>query len=42
MLHILDLSGRHFKSFEPHTASVSDISIDVTAEFVATASIDGE
>ncbi|KAI0940385.1 hypothetical protein AcV5_001504 [Taiwanofungus camphoratus] len=42
MLHILDLSGRHFKSFEPHTASVSDISIDVTAEFVATASIDGQ
>ncbi|OBZ70108.1 Vacuolar protein sorting-associated protein 41 [Grifola frondosa] len=40
MLHILDLAGQHIKSFEPHSASVSDVSMDVTAEFVATASID--
>lgn len=42
MLHILDLSGQHIKSFTAHTASVSDISMDVTGDFIATASIDGE
>ncbi|KAH9947191.1 vacuolar protein sorting-associated protein 41 [Amylocystis lapponica] len=42
MLHILDLAGQHLKSFEAHTASVSDISMDITAEFVASASIDGQ
>ncbi|EIW51779.1 vacuolar protein sorting-associated protein 41 [Trametes versicolor FP-101664 SS1] len=42
MLHILDLSGQHIKSFTAHTASVSDISMDVTGDFIATASIDGQ
>ncbi|KAI0351535.1 vacuolar protein sorting-associated protein 41 [Trametes cingulata] len=42
MLHILDLSGQHIKSFPGHSASVSDISMDVTGDFIATASIDGQ
>jgi len=42
MLHILDLSGQHIKSFEVHSASVTDISMDITAEWIATTSIDGE
>lgn len=42
MLHILDLSGQHIKSFPAHSASVSDISVDLTGDFIATASIDGE
>ncbi|PCH40689.1 hypothetical protein WOLCODRAFT_117498 [Wolfiporia cocos MD-104 SS10] len=42
MLHILDLSGQHVKSFEAHTASVTDIAMDVSADWVATASIDGQ
>ncbi|OCH94458.1 vacuolar protein sorting-associated protein 41 [Obba rivulosa] len=41
-LHILDLNGQHIKSFSVHSASVNDISIDVTAEWVATASLDGQ
>ncbi|EMD40305.1 hypothetical protein CERSUDRAFT_121110 [Gelatoporia subvermispora B] len=41
-LHILDLSGQHIKSFDVHSASVNDISIDSTAEWVATASLDGQ
>ncbi|KAH9848839.1 vacuolar protein sorting-associated protein 41 [Lenzites betulinus] len=42
MLHILDLSGQHIKSFPAHSASVSDISVDLTGDFIATASIDGQ
>ncbi|CDO75230.1 hypothetical protein BN946_scf184895.g10 [Trametes cinnabarina] len=40
MLHILDLSGQHIKSLRAHSASVLDISIDLTGDFIATASID--
>ena len=42
MLHILSLAGELVKSFQPHSASVTDIAIDVTGEWAATASIDGE
>ncbi|KAI0766345.1 vacuolar protein sorting-associated protein 41 [Trametes elegans] len=42
MLHILDLSGQHIKSFTGHSASVNDISMDITGDFIATASIDGQ
>ncbi|KAI0672661.1 vacuolar protein sorting-associated protein 41 [Trametes maxima] len=42
MLHILDLSGQHVKSFPGHSASVLDISVDITGDFIATASIDGQ
>ena len=41
IVHILDLEGKRIKSFKPHLASIVDISLDTSAEFVATASIDG-
>ena len=41
IIHILDLKGKRIKSYKPHLASVVDISLDATADFVATASIDG-
>jgi len=41
IIHILDLTGKRIKSYKPHLASVVDISLDATADFVATASIDG-
>lgn len=40
--HILDLTGKRTKTFKPHTASVVDMCFDMTADFVATASMDGE
>ncbi|KAG6812138.1 hypothetical protein H0H92_004137 [Tricholoma furcatifolium] len=42
IVHILDLDGKRIKSYKPHLASVTDIAIDATAEFVATASLDGQ
>ncbi|KAF8165888.1 vacuolar assembling protein VPS41 [Crassisporium funariophilum] len=42
IIHILDLTGKRIKSYKPHLASVIDISLDATADFVATASIDGQ
>ncbi|KAF8076857.1 vacuolar assembling protein VPS41 [Lyophyllum atratum] len=42
IVHILDLDGKRIKSFKPHLASIVDISMDSTADFVATASIDGQ
>lgn len=41
-MHVFNLAGERTKSFKPHQASVSDIEMDSTADFVATASIDGE
>ena len=41
IIHILDITGKRIKSYKPHLASVVDISLDATADFVATASIDG-
>ncbi|KAF7984727.1 hypothetical protein HWV62_11658 [Athelia sp. TMB] len=41
-VHILDLKGNIKKSFKPHKASVLDIRLDAAAEFVATASMDGQ
>ncbi|KAF9458458.1 hypothetical protein BDZ94DRAFT_1270495 [Collybia nuda] len=42
IVHILDLTGKRVKSYKPHLASIVDISMDVTGDFVATASIDGQ
>lgn len=42
LVHILDLTGKRIKSYKPHLASVVDISMDETADFVSTASIDGK
>jgi len=41
MVHVLDLTGTIIKSFRPHSASVLDMCIDDTGDFVATASVDG-
>jgi hypothetical protein len=41
IIHILDLTGKRIQSYKPHMASVVDISLDATTDFVATASIDG-
>ncbi|OAX39598.1 vacuolar protein sorting-associated protein 41 [Rhizopogon vinicolor AM-OR11-026] len=42
IVHVLDLTGKRIKSYKPHQASVSDMEFDSTADFVATASIDGQ
>ncbi|KAG6330412.1 hypothetical protein ID866_8678 [Astraeus odoratus] len=42
IVHVLDLTGKRVKSFKPHQASVSDMEMDSTADFVATSSIDGQ
>jgi WD40 repeat protein len=41
-VHILDLTGQRIKTFKPHTASIMDICFDSSADFVGTASMDGE
>ncbi|KAH7343609.1 vacuolar assembling protein VPS41 [Rhizoctonia solani] len=42
IVHILDFNGTRQKSYRPHTATITDMSIDTTGDFVATASIDGQ
>ncbi|KAF8638098.1 hypothetical protein AX17_002459 [Amanita inopinata Kibby_2008] len=42
IVHVLDLSGKRLKSYKRHTASIVDICLDATGDFVATASIDGQ
>ncbi|KAJ4482441.1 hypothetical protein J3R30DRAFT_3854844, partial [Lentinula aciculospora] len=42
IVHLLDLSGGRIKSYKSHQASVVDICVDETSEFIATASIDGQ
>ncbi|KAF5330256.1 hypothetical protein D9758_014441 [Tetrapyrgos nigripes] len=41
-IHLLDLSGNRIKSYKRHMASISDICVDETSEFIATSSIDGQ
>lgn len=41
-MHILDLNGKRIKSYKPHLASIIDISMDSTGDFISTASLDGE
>ncbi|KAF8265127.1 hypothetical protein EI94DRAFT_1831406 [Lactarius quietus] len=41
-VHILDLTGQRIKTFKPHTASVIDVCFDTPAEFIGTASMDGQ
>lgn len=41
-MHVLDLSGERLKSVKPHSASIIDICLDDTADFIGTASLDGE
>ncbi|KAI6120845.1 hypothetical protein EV401DRAFT_2169917 [Pisolithus croceorrhizus] len=42
IVHVLDMTGKRIKSYKPHQASISDMEMDNTADFVATASIDGQ
>jgi vacuolar protein sorting-associated protein 41 len=42
IVHILGLNGKRIKSYKPHLASIIDISMDSTGDFVSTASLDGE
>ena len=42
IIHVLDMQGERIKSVKPHSASILDISLDETGDFVATASMDGE
>ncbi|KAI0684181.1 vacuolar protein sorting-associated protein 41 [Cytidiella melzeri] len=42
IIHVLTLDGERIKSVKPHSASVTDISVDETADFIATASLDGQ
>ncbi|PWN54103.1 hypothetical protein IE53DRAFT_39224 [Violaceomyces palustris] len=41
MVYILDVEGNLVKGFRSHTASILDLDIDSTSEFVASASMDG-
>lgn len=40
-VHVLDFEGNIVKSFQKHNATVNDISIDASEEFIASASDDG-
>ncbi|PSS08839.1 hypothetical protein PHLCEN_2v3454 [Hermanssonia centrifuga] len=42
IVHVLDLAGEVVKSVKPHSASIIDICMDETADFIGTASIDGQ
>ncbi|KAI0053795.1 vacuolar assembling protein VPS41 [Auriscalpium vulgare] len=42
IVHVLDLSGARVKSFKPHSASIVDMCMDSTGDFIGTASIDGQ
>ncbi|CUA69567.1 Vacuolar protein sorting-associated protein 41 homolog [Solanum lycopersicum] [Rhizoctonia solani] len=42
IVHILDFNGMRQRSYRPHTATITDMSVDTTGDFVATASIDGQ
>ncbi|THV02760.1 vacuolar protein sorting-associated protein 41 [Dendrothele bispora CBS 962.96] len=42
VVHLVDLSGTRIKSYKRHMASISDICVDETSEFIATSSIDGQ
>lgn len=41
LIHVLDEQGNRIKHFRSHTASVLDLAIDDTDEFVASAGMDG-
>ena len=41
MVHILDYLGNRVQSYRPHSASINEMCIDTTGDFVATASVDG-
>ncbi|EKM55080.1 uncharacterized protein PHACADRAFT_142974 [Phanerochaete carnosa HHB-10118-sp] len=42
IVHLLDMQGERTKSVKPHSASILDMSLDETGDFIATASMDGQ
>jgi vacuolar protein sorting-associated protein 41 len=42
IVHVFDFTGTRVKSYRPHAASILDLSMDATGDFVATASVDGQ
>ncbi len=42
IVHALDFSGERVKSFRPHSASIIDLCVDSSGDFIATASMDGD
>ncbi|KAJ3880126.1 hypothetical protein F5051DRAFT_175299 [Lentinula edodes] len=42
IVHLVDLNGGRIKSYKSHQASIVDICVDETGDFIATASIDGQ
>ena len=42
VIHAMDYTGKRIKSYRPHSASITDICIDSTSEFIASSSIDGK
>lgn len=42
VLFLLDHDGAELRRFRLHTATINDISIDTSEEFIATSSLDGE
>ncbi|KAF8882653.1 vacuolar assembling protein VPS41 [Mucidula mucida] len=41
-IHLLDMTGQRLKSYKPHQASVLDLCIDETGDWIASASMDGQ
>lgn len=41
MILVLSPDGRLLKRFRPHSATINDLSIDSTGEYVGSASMDG-
>lgn len=42
IIHVLSHQGERVKSYRPHTASVMDLCIDTTFDFIGSASLDGK
>lgn len=40
-IYLFDLQGNELKRVKAHTASISDLSLDKTSEYLASSSIDG-
>ncbi|KAF8589629.1 vacuolar protein sorting-associated protein 41 [Ramaria rubella] len=42
IVHVLDYQGNRIRSYRPHSASINEMCIDTTGDFVGTASVDGQ
>lgn len=41
IVHVLDYLGNRIRSYRPHSASINEICVDTTSDFIGTASVDG-